>query len=158
MNLYRRILVVLVMHFVFISAAMAGDFDWLKTLDINAKADLPGFNATLSTRFNIGGMEVKTVINSVARPADAYMVLRLGEISHQPTDYVIKQYQTYRHKGWGALAKSLGIKPGSRQFHDLKSGRGVHLNKGDGYSGHPHGHGASHGKGKGKHHSHGKNK
>ena len=50
------------------------------------------------------------------------MVLRLGEMSGHPADYVIKQYRTGRGKSWGALAKSLGVKPGSAEFHALKNG------------------------------------
>ena len=48
------------------------------------------------------------------------MVLRLGEMSNQPTDRVIEDYKYDRGKGWGVLAKSLGIKPGSKEFHALK--------------------------------------
>src|SRR5512142_39117 len=84
------------------SSAFAGDFDWLQKLNIRAEADPSGFRAELATRFKIGNM---------AKPADAYMVLRLAEMSHQPTNRVIAQYQSGRGQGWGVLAKSLGIKP-----------------------------------------------
>ena len=104
------------------SAALAGDFDWLKDLNIKAEADPSGFRAQLAARFKIGNAEINTVISNVERPADAYMVLRLGEMSHHPTDYVITQYRSGRGRGWGVLAKSLGIKPGSREFHALKRG------------------------------------
>ena len=50
------------------------------------------------------------------------MVLRLAEMSRQPTDYVVDQYRSGSGKGWGALAKNLGIKPGSKEFHALKNG------------------------------------
>jgi hypothetical protein len=51
-----------------------------------------------------------------------YVVLRLGEISGQPTEDVIKKYKSGKGQGWGALAKSLGIKPGSKEFKELKNG------------------------------------
>jgi hypothetical protein len=35
---------------------------------------------------------------------------------------VIEQYRSSKGKGWGVLAKSLGIKPGSKEFHALKNG------------------------------------
>ena len=104
------------------TAAAAGDFDWIKDLSIQAEADPSGFRARLAARFKIGDVEIKTVLSNVENPADAYMVLRLGEMSRQPTDYVIKQYRSGKSKGWGALAKSLGIKPGSQEFHALKNG------------------------------------
>jgi hypothetical protein len=108
------------------AVAVAGDFDWLKDLSIRAEADPSGFRAELATRFTIGNT-----------------VLRLGEMSGKPTDYVIRQYKAEKNKGWGALAQSLGIKPGSREFHALKSG-------GDLYDGKDKGKGSSHGNGKGK--------
>lgn len=159
MNRNRSMLIVLALQFFIVSTVVAGDFDWLPKLDITAKANLPGFDASLSTRFHIGDAQVKAVINSVEKPSDAYMVLRLGEISHQPTDVVIRQYQENRHKGWGALAKSLGIKPGSREFHALKAGHDLRLRGDDHYSQQSHGHGNKgkehgnngHSKGGGKH-------
>ena len=110
------------------SAALAGDFDWLKDLSVKAEADPSGFRAQLSTRFRIGNAEIDTIINNVKEPADAYMVLRLGEMSHQPTDHVIKQYRSGKGQGWGVLAKSLGIKPGSKEFHALKRGHDLYDN------------------------------
>lgn len=125
----------------FSAAALAGDFDWLKDLNLRAEADPSGFRAQLATRFKIGNAEINTVISNVERPADAYMVLRLGEMSHQPTDYVITQYHTVKGKGWGVLAKSLGIKPGSREFHALKHGHDLYDSSDNG---------KGHGKGRGR--------
>ncbi len=123
----RRILFIVLMIMLFVSsAALAGDFDWLQNLNIRAESDPSGFRAQLATRFKIGNAEINTVISNVEKPADAYMVLRLGEMSRQPTDYVIKQYRSGKGQGWGVLAKSLGIKPGSKEFHALKSGHDLH--------------------------------
>jgi len=105
--------------------ASAGDFDWTRDLNIRAEADPSGFRAQLSTRFKIGDAQVKVVLGNVDRPADAYMVFRLGEMSSRPVDYVLNKYKTEKSNGWGALAKSLGIKPGSSEFHALKQGSDV---------------------------------
>lgn len=102
--------------------ASAADFDWLKDFSVQAQLDPSGFKARLATRFNIGDVQVNAVLSNVPDPADAYMVLRLGEMSSKPAEYVIEQYKSGKHKGWGALAKSLGIKPGSSEFHALKQG------------------------------------
>ena len=127
------------------SVALAGDFDWIKDLNIQAQADPSGFRARLGARFRIGDAEINAVISNVDYPGDAYMVLRLGEMSHHPTDYVIRQYKSDKGKGWGALAKSLGIKPGSEEFHALKNGHDLYddKNKGGGED-------KEKGKGKGK--------
>jgi hypothetical protein len=102
--------------------ASAADFDWLKDFSVQAQLDPSGFKARLATRFNIGDVQVNAVLSNVPDPGDAYMVLRLGEMSSKPAEYVIEQYKSKKHQGWGALAKSLGIKPGSAEFHALKQG------------------------------------
>ncbi len=125
------------------AAVAAGDFDWTGDFNIRAEADPSGFRARLAARFKIGNTEINAVLSNIERPADAYMVLRLGEMSAKPTDYVIKQYKSGKGKGWGALAQSLGIKPGSKEFHDLKRGNDL-------YDDHNKGKGKSKAKGQGK--------
>ncbi len=110
-------------------AAIAGDFDWTKDFNIKAEANPSGFRARLADRFKIGDAEVKVVISNVKKPADAYIVFRLGEMSNQPTEKVIEKYKSGRGKGWGALAKSLGIKPGSKEFHELKRNHDLYDDK-----------------------------
>ena len=106
--------------------AFAGDFDWVQDVNIRAQADRSDFQARLEARFKIGDMEVKTVLGNVDQPADAYIVCRLGEISHQPLDRVMEAYRAEKGRGWGAVAKRLGIKPGSAQFHALKQGQDLY--------------------------------
>jgi len=89
------------------------------------------------------------VIGNVAEPSDAYMIFRLGELSHRPVKEVMKVYRSNRHRGWGVMAKKLGIKPGSRECHALK--RGEDLGGGghgrEHFSGHGNGNGHGHGRG-----------
>ena len=127
MRLHKTLFMVSFMFLIISSATIvsAGDFDWIKDLNIQAQADLSGFKATLATRFKIGNTEINAVLSNVPDPAEAYMVLRLGEMSSRPTEYVIEQYKSGKNKGWGALAKSLGIKPGSREFEALKNGHDI---------------------------------
>lgn len=119
----QKIFLVISMLLLLVSlAAAAGDFAWMRDFNTRAEADYLDFRARLSARFKIGGLEVSAVIGTVEKPADAYMVLRLGEISRHPTDYVLTKYKANKGKGWGALAQSLGIKPGSKEFQALKRG------------------------------------
>ena len=120
MKMLKMLFVVCLAFLLVSSAAVAGDFDWTKDFNIKAEADPSGFRARLAARFKIGNAEIKAVISNVEKPADAYIVLRLGEMSNQPTEKVIEKYKSGKGKGWGALAKSLGIKPGSKEFHALK--------------------------------------
>lgn len=124
MKTHKIILTLMVMSVFLLTATFvaAEDFAWTKNINLRAEADPDGFRAQLSTRFKIGDAQVKVVLGNVGRPADAYMVFRLGEMSSKPVDYVLKEYKYGKSKGWGALAKSLGIKPGSKEFHALKQG------------------------------------
>jgi len=142
----QKILFMVSVVFLLVSSSavvVAGDFDWIKDFNIRAEADPSGFRARLSTRFNISDTQITAVLGNVERPADAYMVLRLGEMSAKPTDYVIEKYKSGKGKGWGELAKSLGIKPGSNEFHALKRGSDFYGDKGKSK-------GRDKGKGKGK--------
>jgi hypothetical protein len=115
--------------FLFLSsstAVIAGDFAWIPDFNRKAEADLPGFRASLSARFNIGAVQIDAILTNVPSPADAYMIFHLGEMSGKPVDYVFGQYKTGKGKGWGVLAKSLGIKPGSQEFHALKQGHDLY--------------------------------
>ncbi len=125
------------------AAVAAGDFDWTGDFNIRAEADPSGFKARLAARFKIGNTVINAVLNNVERPADAYIVLRLGEMSAKPTDYIIERYKSGKGKGWGALAQSLGIKPGSKEFHALKRGNDL-------YDDDKRGNGKSKAKGQGK--------
>ena len=120
---------VLIALFAFASVSLAGDFDWMKDFNVKAEADSSGFKARLSTRFKIGNMEINAVLRKVDKSADAYMILRLGEMSGNPIDTVITKYKSGKGKGWGSLAKSLGIKPGSAEFHALKRGDDLYNTK-----------------------------
>ena len=145
MKLRKILLTVLVVLSLSASTAVfaAGDFAWMPDFNARAMADLSDFKVRLAARFQIGHAQVEAVISKVGKAADAYMVLRLGEMSSMPTQYVIDEYRSGKKQGWGALAKSLGIKPGSREFHALKRGDDL-------YGGSGKGKGKSKGKGKGK--------
>jgi hypothetical protein len=144
----QKIFLAISLVFLLVSlAAAAGDFVWMRDFNARAEADYLDFRARLAARFNIGGLEINAVISNVDKPADAYMVLRLGEISRHPTDYVLAKYKANKGKGWGVLAQSLGIKPGSSEFRALK--RGSDLYK-EGIGGKGKGKGKGEGKGKGK--------
>ena len=128
MKLQKMLLMVSVVFLLVSSAVVvtAGDFDWTRDFNIRAEADPSGFRARLAARFKIGDAQINAVLSNVERPADAYMVFRFGEMSAKPTDYVIEKYRSEKGKGWGALAKSLGIKPGSKEFHALKRGNDIY--------------------------------
>lgn len=128
-------------------AAFAGGLEsFLANVNIEARADLPGFSAKLSSQFGVPVPKVQTIIHSVQQPADAFMILELSQMAGTRPDRVLSVYEP-KKKGWGAMAKELGIKPGSPEFHALKRGDLHFTGRPTGNDGGP---GASQGQGKGK--------
>ncbi len=147
MVMRRFILALCMLGLLCLPAGAAASLDgFLDHVNIEARADLPGFSAKVSAQFGVPVPQVEAVLAAVAAPADAFMVFQLGEMARKPPETVLRTYRTHKGKGWGVIAKELGIKPGSKEFHALKSGDLV-------FSGHPTERGASAqggGKGKGK--------
>jgi hypothetical protein len=143
--MHRIVLAVLVLVLVAAPVVASATLDsFLGSVNVQARADLPGFHAKVSAQFGVPVPQVEAVLGMVATPADAFMVFQLGQMAHRPPETVVQTYQAHKGKGWGVIAKELGIKPGSREFHALKNGDLV-------FSGTP-GEGPGKGKGKGKGH------
>jgi hypothetical protein len=128
---------------------VADNFDWIRDFNLRAEVDPSGFRERLATRFKIGDAQISDVLNNIEKPTDAYMVCLLKEMSGKPTDYIVGQYRSGKGKGWGVLAKSLGIKPGSKEFHALMRGNDCYADK-DKDKGKDPGKGKGKNKGKGK--------
>lgn len=104
-------------------ASAAGDLDgFLSNLNVQARLDQNGFSARVSAQFGVPEARVQMVLGSVSEPADAFMVFQLGQMTHQPPEKVMAVYKAHKGKGWGVIAKELGIKPGSLEFQALKRG------------------------------------
>jgi len=95
---------------------------FLDNLTNEAGVDMSDFAAKLSSQFGVPLPQVEALIETVAAPADAFMCFQLGRMARQPYQRVVDVYQTKKGQGWGVIAKSLGIKPGSPEFHALKRG------------------------------------
>lgn len=55
-------------------------------------------------------------------PGDVYFACALARLAGQPCRYVVDLWERDHAQGWGAVARRLGIKPGSAEFHRLKQG------------------------------------
>ncbi len=101
----------------------AGSLDeLLNNLNVRAQADRNGFAMQVASQFHVGDAAVRLVLGDVRQPADAFMVFQMAELTGRPHREVLDVYRNRRGKGWGELAKELGIKPGSAAFHRLKNG------------------------------------
>jgi len=133
------------------AASARGLDDFLANVNVQARVDLPGFSARISNQFGVPLPQVQAIVQTVREPADAFMVCELGQMSGRSTESVMEVYGPGKGKGWGVIAKELGIKPGSAEFHALKNGN---LS----FSGTPSGNDGAPGKGKGKGRGKGHNK
>lgn len=146
----RTILLAAALCLVCAFEARAGDplLDFMHRVDAQAKSDIEAFHRTVAAQFGVPEVQVRAVFGKVHSPADAFMVFQISAMSHQPLDRVMPVYESHKSKGWGAMAKELGIKPGSAEFHALKNGD-LHYGP-NGHGGKSHGKGKGNGKGKGK--------
>lgn len=117
-----------IMSFIFIfivlltQPALADLDGFLSDLNKRARTDINNFNSILSSQFKIPLPDIKAINKTVKDPADVFMCFQLSKMTGIHVEKVVKVYKKKRKKGWGAIAKELGIKPGSSAFHALKKG------------------------------------
>jgi hypothetical protein len=93
----------------------------LSSINADARLDIGVFKSNLTISYNIAERKIDHLSVSVGmEPAEIYLALELSKISGQSIDQVVEIYEVNKDKGWGFIAKQLGIKPGSPEFHNLK--------------------------------------
>jgi hypothetical protein len=104
-----------------------------------AVKDITAFKNTVTNTFNIVNARVDAALKLLS-PGDVYMAAQVSQTVNKPFEEVVKTYSSHKDKGWGAIAKELGIKPGSPEFHAMKkslkekSGKGKDKPKQEGKS------------------------
>lgn len=132
---------------------------FLKSINDDAKKDIDAFKNKVTNTFNIAKADVDKLLKDMT-PGDVYMAAHVATTINKPVTEVSAAYNKNKDKGWGAIAKEMGIKPGSPEFHKLKQSMKKNGNgpggegkdnddKGEG-EGRGNGHGNGHGKGHGK--------
>jgi hypothetical protein len=149
MRRFAATALVLVLSASFATLAHSGLDDFMRRLNDQARSDTARFNAQISVQFGVPLPKVQEVMKHMPSPADGFMVFQVGLMASQPPETVVKSFQKHKGKGWGVIAKDLGIKPGSPEFHRLKRGDFE-------LTGRPAGGGSGHGQGRGKEHGRGK--
>ena len=101
--------------------------------DINAHThgdNLSDFISNLSLSYEVPKIKIENMLFTLKMtPSDAFMAVGLANISNSSIDEVIEEYNKSKGKGWGVIAKNLGIKPGSKEFQALKNGGSEQLGK-----------------------------
>ncbi|HOW85787.1 MAG TPA: hypothetical protein P5119_01335 [Candidatus Aminicenantes bacterium] len=99
----------------------------LKALNEEARSDPEGFIRRLSQRHNIPEEEIRQAKEKNGLDeADAYMATALARRAKRPVSDVAAEYRRNRDQGWGAMARNMGIKPGSPEFKQLKADAKIH--------------------------------
>ena len=91
----------------------------LGIINANAKLDLKTFKIDVSTSHNLPIPKIEEMLQ-VMEPAEVVLAADIAQVAQKPIDSVVTSYKKNKGKGWGVVAKEMGIKPGSPQFHELK--------------------------------------
>lgn len=92
---------------------------FLKSVNEEAKKDLNAFTSNIVKNFGIIKDDVNKLLKDMF-PGDVYMAAQVAATIGKPVTEVSGAYAKNKDKGWGAIAKEMGIKPGSAEFHKLK--------------------------------------
>lgn len=138
--------------FLLISAATFGQINFrtgdagleaeLNLINTEANKDLSAFKSRVSSEYTVVVPKIDELLK-IMNPAEVELSLRIKDILGISVDRVAESYKTNKDKGWGVIAKELGIKPGSPEFHALKGKPKKNKTQ-------PTGNGNSQGKGNGK--------
>ncbi|HEX3047726.1 MAG TPA: hypothetical protein VHY08_23440 [Bacillota bacterium] len=91
-------------------------------INVSGQTDYGTFKAQMTLSYNISENKVDDFYVSMKMaPGDIFMVFEVASISKISVDKVVEVYKVDKKKGWGVMAKELGIKPGSKEFKQLKN-------------------------------------
>ena len=130
---YRNLLLAVGLAFSFNAQALdytisfsprTGDV-WIDTQlgDMNryARDDRNGFIDDVVMSFGAPRYVVtEYVVDRRWAPGDVYYACALAQRARVPCLNVLRDYDKNHGQGWGVIAKRMGIKPGSAEFHALK--------------------------------------
>lgn len=92
----------------------------LNAINTNAKIDLGGFKVSLSADYKVTSKQIDHLFSLGMQPGEVYLSLEISAITGKKVEDVAACYKSNKTKGWGYIAKEMGIKPGSAEFHELK--------------------------------------
>lgn len=96
----------------------------LKSITLEANKDLTTFKANVVTTYGTTLANVNSLFTVGMTAGDVVMSFEIMKLTKKPVADVIAVYKKSKSKGWGEMAKEMGIKPGSAEFHALKDSAG----------------------------------
>lgn len=103
----------------------------LNTINARASADFGAFKTDMKLSYNVSEKSIEYMTGNLQMAfGEVYLALEIARITRKPLNDVLTCYQTNKNKGWGYIAKQMGIKPGSAEFHQLKNSANSKKGKG----------------------------
>jgi len=100
----------------------------LSNLNVEAGVHVDAFVSELSISYAIPKVQIEDLVYKMRMPfGDVFVSVWLASSIKKPLSVMVKEYEVNKDKGWGVMAKNLGIKPGSDAFHSLKKDGSVEL-------------------------------
>lgn len=101
----------------------------LVEVNTNAQLNLSGFKLNVSKTYNTPIEKVEKCFKVGMTAGDVIFAFELSTISRKPIELITTSFTKNKGKGWGVIAKEMGIKPGSPEFHRLKQSTKGHKDK-----------------------------
>jgi hypothetical protein len=101
----------------------------LKSITVEANKDLPTFKANVVATYGTSLTNVNSLFSVGMNAGDVVISFEIMKLTRKPIAEVIRVYKVSKTKGWGVMAKELGIKPGSKEFHAMKDACGKNKDK-----------------------------
>jgi len=90
-------------------------------VDQQAAADPGALLAKLSADFQVALPDLQALLDKGYKPGELWLALELAKASGKSLTEVIALTNGKAGHGWGVVAQSLGIKPGSKEFAALRT-------------------------------------
>lgn len=105
----------------------------LNIINTQARNDMSSFRTDMTLSYNVSEKKLNYMsVNLGMVPGEMFLAFEISRIARVSLDDVLTVYRKHKSKGWGAIAKQLGIKPGSAEFHQLKNRASAKKGKGPG--------------------------
>lgn len=93
----------------------------LGEINTNAEKDYSLFKTEMKTSYSVTIAKIDELkLTFSMQASDIFMTLEIAKSTGKTVDVVAAEFKKSKGKGWGVIAKNLGIKPGSDEFHALK--------------------------------------
>ncbi|MFZ5554531.1 MAG: hypothetical protein ACOZCO_15535 [Bacteroidota bacterium] len=93
----------------------------LTELNVSASVDLDAFKIDMVRTYGVLETHVDNLfVNFGMTAGDVFMTLEIAKQVKKPITDVAECFKKNNGKGWGVIAKEMGIKPGSAEFKALK--------------------------------------